>query len=236
MKRLINFKRNQANHNILCGKRNQANHNILCGKRGQFFLLAAVIISVVITGLAVTRNYVIAQEEPRDFYDLSKDIKTEGARVVDFGVYQDNVDEDELKILLGDFIVEVGENFYDVNPDNEIVFIYGNEEGFDIVNLAKRNVRINSIDDSIEVTGGIRQISNRMGWGDVNLNIPGNFRNYQENWIGSFSGENVNNYIMNGKVKITFDGNDYEFELKGNQMFYLLMRREVDDNVYLDKR
>ncbi len=195
-------------------------------KKGQFFILAAVIISVILVGIVTTRNYISVREEPRRFFDLSEEIKSEAGEVIDFGVFQ-NVGADELKNLSEDFIVNVEEDFYANNPDNEFIFVYGDDEGFRVLNLAKESLII----DKDKIPGGNRQLKSEISDRILNarISVPGSFRNYNnEKWKKEISGKE--------EVTIKFNNQLYDFSLGKNQRFYLIMRRKVDDEVYITKK
>ena len=57
--------------------------------RGQFFLLAAVIISVVVISFGVSSNVAKGNREPEDFYDFSYEMKREVGAVIDYEIYSD---------------------------------------------------------------------------------------------------------------------------------------------------
>jgi len=95
-------------------------------KRGQFYIIAAAIIAVLLVGLAATINYAITSATPIRFYDLSKEYNLETAKVIDYGVYQKYTPE----IDIGETIKNFTEQFY-INAvikdqDIEIILVYGN--------------------------------------------------------------------------------------------------------------
>lgn len=197
-------------------------------KRGQVFLLAAVIIAVIITGLAVTRNYVVAKEEPRKFFDLSEEIKSESGRVIDFGVYEPEI-EDIVKSndLAEDFVVRVEENLHDLDPENELIFVYGNKEEFRIVNLAASDLII----DGGDTLSGARESfpSTISLGGGATIPVVTNAKVFNDEWkrVVVSGGDNV---------LIEFNGQEYPFDLGDNQRFYMIIKKEVGDNVYIDAR
>ncbi len=54
---------------------------MVMNKRAQFFLLAAVIISVVVISLGITANRATVNREPGNFYDFSYEVKRETGAV-----------------------------------------------------------------------------------------------------------------------------------------------------------
>jgi len=90
-------------------------------KRGQFYLVAAIIIAMVVFSLAAVNNYARKESRETDVFDLRKEMGLEGGKVIDFALYSK---EDVSKIV---------ENWTGVyvagNQDKEIenwVFVYGN--------------------------------------------------------------------------------------------------------------
>ena len=92
-------------------------------KRGQFFLLAALIISVVIISLGAGTNKITTNDEPDNFYDFALDSKREINSVLDFQVFEGIEDDEKLEAFVGSLSEEVLE----VAPGADFVFVYGNE-------------------------------------------------------------------------------------------------------------
>ncbi|HDL02274.1 MAG TPA: DUF645 family protein [Candidatus Pacearchaeota archaeon] len=88
-------------------------------KRGQFFLLSAVIISVVVLSLSVTVNRAIVSEDPDSFYDFSYEVEREIGAVVNYDIYHTGVGD-----RLVPFINKLAEDIKDNNPDADFMFVY----------------------------------------------------------------------------------------------------------------
>ena len=91
------------------------------GKRGQFYLLGAIIIVVVIIGFATIQNYTKKQSSLR-LYDLKEELGIESAKVLDYGTF--NIDDSQSRRnLIEDFsekyIVYTGEG-------RDIYLLFGN--------------------------------------------------------------------------------------------------------------
>ena len=56
-------------------------------KRGQFYIVAAIIIVLTLSGILSITTYAIAKPSPKTIQDLSKDLKTESSKIVDHGIY-----------------------------------------------------------------------------------------------------------------------------------------------------
>jgi hypothetical protein len=100
-------------------------------KRGQFFLIAALIIVSVIITLGLVYNEVTTSNEDQTVYDLSSEIRDEGARVIDHGTFNSLNDSnvtDHLKNLLSDYSI--------LHPDKDIFIIYGDERNVGYFNYS----------------------------------------------------------------------------------------------------
>jgi len=93
------------------------------GKRGQFYIIAAVIIAIIILSITGLTNYVTVKEEPASFYDLGTNFGQEGPVVVNYGVYNSLVISDVVKRFTdaySDYMALTGEQEFN------LVVIYGN--------------------------------------------------------------------------------------------------------------
>lgn len=64
--------------------------NLINNKQGQFFILAAVILAVIIIGLGVVYNTVNVPESSKKFYSYSSQLNEETGAVVDYSLYSGN--------------------------------------------------------------------------------------------------------------------------------------------------
>ncbi|MDP1695295.1 MAG: hypothetical protein Q8L29_00075 [archaeon] len=89
-------------------------------KRAQFFLIAAFVIVGAIIGLSTVYNTVRVQKEEKWVYDLSKEINSETAQVINQGTIiatgSENI-KSNIEALSG--------NYSKIYPESEIAVIYG---------------------------------------------------------------------------------------------------------------
>lgn len=88
-------------------------------KRGQFYLLAAFIIVIILFGTAAITNR-SSKKGYSVVYDLSKEIDLEGALLQEYGV----INSEEINDLFTEFLQKY--SAYVSDPSIEMVFIYGN--------------------------------------------------------------------------------------------------------------
>jgi hypothetical protein len=189
-------------------------------KRGQFFILAAVIMSAVIISLGLSFNYANVNKEPASFYDLSYEIKQEAGEVIDYGVFSN---DDKLE----DFTGKIAESLSDKDPNIEVIFIYGDEQQVIIENYAK-----DSIDSgSGEIEPGLRDVESK-----IQLNIGGttfgitqeqDYKLFRQDWQQRISPQQK-------KVIVKINQKEYEFSLSKNQQFFMLIKKTQNKEDYLD--
>ena len=205
--------------------------NLMFNKRGQFFILAAVIISVIIVSLGVVHNYAETQREPERFYDLSYEIKQESARVIDFGVY---TGEENINEFLGDYTQEVASSLRDKYPDIGFVFIYGNHEEVIIENYGKERSLFRVGDTEGYVEGAdettVSNINLEVQGTSVNKEVeqPGDLFKYK--WRDSIVPDGDTNLV------VTINEDVYEFVLEDEQskQFFLVLIKSEGLEDYVD--
>jgi hypothetical protein len=90
-------------------------------KRGQFFLIAAVIISILIIGVGTVYITSISNPEESFIYDLSDEIDYEASQVIDSGVLENKQHQD----IFND-IKELTTSYAKINPNEDLAVYYGN--------------------------------------------------------------------------------------------------------------
>lgn len=110
-------------------------------KRGQFYIIAAILIVMVLFGMASISTYAVIKPEPRTIYDLSKDLDRESYKVIEYGIYN----KENLIDLAESFSGEDVAKYFLKKTDNaNIVFVYGD----------KNDLNLLSYDDAI--TGSVK--------------------------------------------------------------------------------
>lgn len=115
-------------------------------KRGQFFIMAAIIVVVVISGLTGVATYINIGNEQRTFYDLSKEVGFETKKVLDWGVFNDK----EIDGLTESFLFK----YSDYIGQDEVIFIYGNGEGYKALRFEEDRIGSIGLD-----TGMVKEIN-----------------------------------------------------------------------------
>ena len=102
-------------------------------KRGQFYIIFAVLVIVIITGLVTTANYAMKVKKPVKFYDLSEDFETETTKIIDYGIFSGE-SQGDIDFLIDAFSAEYLEYVQKKDPNLELIYIFGNENNITIDN------------------------------------------------------------------------------------------------------
>jgi hypothetical protein len=85
------------------------------GKKAQFYLISAVIIIVIILGLASVKNHITVKKEPAKFYELGDTLQLESTYVIENSVYTNGNLKDNIQTysdLFADYMQQsTHENF-----------------------------------------------------------------------------------------------------------------------------
>ena len=95
---------------------------ISINKKGQFYLVAAIIIVMIISGIASVKTYAVINAEPKSIQEISGELREENPRIVDYGIYNNQ----EIKSVIENFDSNFSEYFLKKTENANIVFIYGN--------------------------------------------------------------------------------------------------------------
>jgi len=101
---------------------------MILNKKGQFFLIAALIIIGILISLRVVYN--VAQGPPEDTqtYDLSEEIKFEGAQVIDNGIFTAK-DQTEINSKV-EFLTN---HYFELGTQDDLIIVVGDEREANII-------------------------------------------------------------------------------------------------------
>lgn len=176
-------------------------------KRGQFYIIAAILILIVVAGIIGVKTYVTTTPEPRGIESIGSELKEESFRVVDYGIYNDkNVTE-----YLNNFTDNYAPYFLKKTNNANIIFVYGNRSY--LYSVKYYNASVGTISATVPGFTG--------GW------YPeGDFVN-RTRIIPDPSSNNVTVTIFN---------KTYIFDLKDkNEMFYFVIVQEKEGEVNVEK-
>ncbi|MFA5019673.1 MAG: hypothetical protein WC533_01090 [Candidatus Pacearchaeota archaeon] len=93
----------------------------MLNKRGQFYLIAAIIIIIIVLGIVKTTNYILVKKEKGEVNKLNKEVNLEIMAVSQYGI----INGKDLKPEYERF----GEIYCKSYQDYEFFFVYGNKLG-----------------------------------------------------------------------------------------------------------
>lgn len=110
-------------------------------KKGQFFLMAAVILSAIILSFGFTVNEARTNREPNNFKDFSYEVKKETGAVLDYEIYSNiqsgGATGDD---ILEAFIFNLSEELAKKDPNSTYIFIYGNSTDWKVTNSGEDSI------------------------------------------------------------------------------------------------
>ena len=171
-------------------------------KKGQFYLIAAIFIILILFGVSSVATYAVVKPEPRTIRDLSQELNRETYNIVEHGVFK----KSDLNMLLEKFSGrDMAEYVLKNSEDASIVFVYGNKQGYNAIAIANQ---------------GIGKI--RIGNSDFNSNGNDRYRKKEPNKVEDY-------------LELKVSDVKYKFELKDNEMFYFLIVKERDDEIFVER-
>jgi len=175
-------------------------------KKGQFYLVAAIIIILAVSGIASVKTYAIIKSEPRKIQDIGSELKEETARIVDYGVYS----KQNLTRVLNNFTdSEFAPYFLKKTENTSIVFIYGDATELYSVQYEPKNT------GTVYATLG----GTATQWYPIT-----NYANRTRIDMGGMT-----------SINITILGRDFNFEIRDDEMFYFLITQEKEGEVYVER-
>ncbi len=195
---------------------------MVLGKRGQFFLLAAVIISAVVISLGVGMNRAVVNDEPGSFYDFSYEVKREVGAVLDYEVYSgfDN------STNLTEFVDLLAKEIEERSPGSDFIFMYGNSTDMTVKNYGSESVYSNGE----EVEGLRSEIPSIICEGVWCQKIDENITDFDLAPIGQkFFDLNKSA----DSISVEIEGNEFNFSRSGHKQVIFIMQKEVGGDRHL---
>ena len=174
-------------------------------KKGQFYLVAAIIIVLAVSGIASVKTYAIIKSKPRKIENIGSELKEETMRIVDYGIYS----QENLTRILNNFTdSEFAPYFLKKTEGTSIVFIYGNKNDLYSVQYLEKDT------------------------GTVFATLGGASPQWQP--VVEYANRSKLE-DFGDTVNITVLDRDFEFEIMDNEMFYFLITQEKDGEVFVER-
>ncbi|MAG02624.1 hypothetical protein CMI42_04765 [Candidatus Pacearchaeota archaeon] len=179
-------------------------------KRGQFFLVAAMLIILIVMGLNKVSTNISFSPESREINELSKDLSRESYTLTEYGVYN----EKDVESLLTNFTGEqIGDYFLQKTDDANIIFLYGNKD------------RLTSLQYNKGSQGKIN-LGTTSSW--KNFKNFAKIKNINKEELSGRDNINVELELSSGKKA------NYNFKLKENELFYFVIVKENKNEVIVN--
>jgi len=181
-------------------------------KRGQFYLIAAVLIIVVVFAIVNLRGYT-SNSETLDLSYIVDELNIETGQVITYGVFNPTSGQ-----TINDLINTWSDAYVSYSQgkvsETDWIFIYGNEEGvFEVITFT-------DTDSSIRLN---------IGGDTAQTNVRG-----LDKKKGSCDDLEKKCKVELSKLTITLsDGNTYDFELKQGENFFFVISREGEEERHI---
>ncbi len=107
------------------------------GKKGQFYLIAAIFIILIMFGTTSIATQASVKPEPRTIKDLGDELNRETYKIIEHGVVKDA----DLNKLIENFSgKDMGEYILKNSEDASIVFVYGNKEDYNAIAIDNEGI------------------------------------------------------------------------------------------------
>jgi hypothetical protein len=175
-------------------------------KRGQFYIIAAVLIIVIVSSITAVTNYAITNPSPKPLESLSNNLEQEGPRIVDYGIYTRN----DVNNVLNNFTSNDFAPYFLKKTNNpNIVFVYGNK------------TNLYGVVYNLTSTGTITaSIGGQTTWDTTGI--------YAKTTI-------INPAPGSSSVNVTMLGKTFQFDLRNNEMFYFVIMQQKQGETYIKK-
>jgi hypothetical protein len=175
-------------------------------KRGQIYLVAAIIIVMILAGVASVKTYAVSKTEPRKIQDISSELREETSRIIDYGIYS----RADLNSLLNNFNQEFSRYFLEKTDETNIIFIYGNK------------TKLYSVQYNNQYTGAVFA---SIGGASPTWSTTEPIVNKTE----------VTTKIQDNKIKVNILKKDFIFDINEGEVFYFLITQQKDNETFIEK-
>ena len=194
-------------------------------KRGQFYIIAAIIIVIAIAAITSIRTYTVTKSKPETITDLGKMLNLEGAKVVDYGIYNAGKPFKEgnpvtVQNVLDDFQTSYLKPYFEEKLKGaEIILVYSDPSN------PNNPVSISSIKST---STGTIEISGTETSGEERMDLqPLSTEAYR---VSNIPGSNRK------KIDLTLLDDPYSIELGPNEIFYFAIAQEQGGERYVEKK
>lgn len=175
-------------------------------KKAQFYLIAALVIISVISGIFTIYNIATAPSQETLFYSLQEEVEYEGGKVISHGLYNSLSTE-----AIAKNVESVTDYYSSAHPRTDFLIILGDEASLDFI--LYKNIQTGNL--------GVK-------YGNIPIFSPSNEK-------GKFLKENVNRNGDSVTVTLDEGKITKEYTLRKNEnYFFFVIREENREEIFLE--
>ena len=200
---------------------------MVMNRRGQFFLLAAVIISAVVISLGISANRATVSREPESFYDYSYEVQRETGAVIDYEIYSGFNDGANLSR----FVDLLAEDIRDKDPGANFLFIYGDtEDGMNVTNYGAGDANVGGGN----FPGSGETVFSSVYYGGTRSEVYQLAGEYDDN-VGK--GKIEGQYLEEeDELAVEVSGHEFKFPVSRHRKVIFIMQKDVKDESYVSAK
>jgi hypothetical protein len=184
-------------------------------KRGQFYILSAIIIALVVTSVSSVITHGFVKSEPKSTKELSNALKIESNNVIKYGISN----EENIDLIMESFTQKDLIDYFALSPDFEttnITFVYGNRNELKILEYSKENTGEASLGNSGMKIRKPKMEIRKVSPEDLKREHPSRGPNDENDLTVNVSGQN------------------YNFRLEEGQTFYFVIQNYKGGEIFVE--
>ena len=191
--------------------------------RGQFFLLAAVIISAVVISFGVSSNRAVVNKEPENFYDFNYEVDREVGAVIDYEIYSGFDSGADLDL----FVELLAEDIRDRTPDLNFMFIFGNNTDMILRNYGSAD----AFAEGEVISGAGASVFSRICFGGYCQSVKSAISNFDSG--AGYKRLTAEEMASSDSIDVTVGGHDLSFPISRHRQVVFIMQKEVGDENFV---
>jgi len=150
-------------------------------KRGQFYIIMAIVVSLIIYSLYLPENKIEEVTLFEDFRDISLNYQTESPKVVNHYIYK-NLEDEDLKKAITNFTSDFLEQIQQKNPNVNLVFFLSNGTHVFIKSYFDNSILFQQTNTTKELFGenqeSLNSIKLKVSGKDFEQQVPVKMKNF----------------------------------------------------------
>ena len=193
-------------------------------KRGQFYILGAIIIVIVLYSLATKVNVIEEQQPLVNFKDIANNYIKESIQTINYALYTDSPDSSaEISSFTDDFISYIRAR----NPRTGLVYVYSEGDASSGKTIIKNHLPSGTVSYQTDAGSGalfnsaensLNEISLRLGNEEFRHQVPVKLSSFSSDYYTASIGSAVDS------IKIDIGGTPFFYTLSGPTDFEVILK------------